>query len=160
LADQRIPEESSSCRYLGIILRNDLSWADQVNYTIQKTWKIFHVIMPVLKKGNSNTKRLAYMSLVRPMLEYGISCWDPYREGQTNALELVQKKSGPICKTYERFGLGKTARIRTLFKAYAGEEAWKSVEERLIGPRYLCRDDHDRKIKARNKRTAVRKLYN
>jgi hypothetical protein len=34
----------------------------------------------ILKKGNTSTKRLAYMSLVRPILEYGAVCWDPYRE--------------------------------------------------------------------------------
>jgi hypothetical protein len=28
--------EASSCKYLGIILRSDLSWADQVNYTVKK----------------------------------------------------------------------------------------------------------------------------
>jgi len=33
------------------------------------------------------------MSLVRPILEYGASCWDPYREGQINALDRVQKKT-------------------------------------------------------------------
>jgi len=32
------------------------------------------------KKGKSYTKSLAYMSLVRLILEYGASCWDPYRE--------------------------------------------------------------------------------
>ena len=30
LGDQRIPE-ASNCKYLVIILRSDLSWADQVN---------------------------------------------------------------------------------------------------------------------------------
>jgi len=33
------------------------------------------------------------MSLVRPILEYGAACWDPYREGQINALGRVQKKA-------------------------------------------------------------------
>jgi len=32
------------------------------------------------------------MSLVRPILEYGAACWDPYREGQISALGRVQKK--------------------------------------------------------------------
>jgi len=36
-----IPEESS-CKYLGIILRSDLIWADQVNYTVKKAWKSLH----------------------------------------------------------------------------------------------------------------------
>jgi hypothetical protein len=35
LTDTLIPEESS-CKYLGIILSSDLSWADQVNYTVKK----------------------------------------------------------------------------------------------------------------------------
>jgi hypothetical protein len=29
--------EESNCKYLGIILRSNLSWADQVNYTVLKT---------------------------------------------------------------------------------------------------------------------------
>ena len=32
--------------------------------------------MRILKKGNNNTKRLAYAALVRPILEYGAVCWD------------------------------------------------------------------------------------
>jgi hypothetical protein len=28
--------EASSCKYLGIILRSDLSWTDQVNYAVKK----------------------------------------------------------------------------------------------------------------------------
>jgi len=43
--------------------------------------------------GNSNTKSLAYMSIVRPILEYGAVCGDPYREGQISALDRVQKKA-------------------------------------------------------------------
>jgi len=30
------------------------------------------------------------MSLVRPFLEYGDACWDPYREGQIITLDRVQ----------------------------------------------------------------------
>ena len=48
--------EASSCKYLGIILSSDLIWADQVNYTVNKTWKALHFTMRILKKGNSNTK--------------------------------------------------------------------------------------------------------
>jgi hypothetical protein len=76
-----------------IILCSERSWADQVNRTVQGVWNAFHFVMCVLKKGNSNTKRLAYMLIVRTILEYGASCWDPYREGQINALDCLQKKA-------------------------------------------------------------------
>jgi hypothetical protein len=66
--------EARSCKYLGMILRSDLSWADQVNYTAKKAWKALHFAMRILKKGSSNTKTLAYTSLARPILEYGAAC--------------------------------------------------------------------------------------
>jgi hypothetical protein len=49
LTDTLIPE-ASSCKYLGIILRSDLSLADQVNSTVRKAWKALHFTMRILKK--------------------------------------------------------------------------------------------------------------
>ena len=69
LGDQKIPE-ASCCKYLGIIIQSDLSWADQVNYTVQKAWRA-HFVMRIVENGNKNSKSLAYKSLVRPILEYG-----------------------------------------------------------------------------------------
>jgi len=91
LGDQKIPEVSC-CKYLGIIIQSDLSWADQVNYTVQKAWGALHFVMRIVKKGNKNTKSLAYTSLARPILEYRVACWDPYREYQISALDQVQIK--------------------------------------------------------------------
>jgi len=76
LGDQLIPE-ASICKYLGIILRSDLNWADHVNNTVKKAWKALHFIMRIHKKGNSITKSLAYTTLVRPILEYRAARWDP-----------------------------------------------------------------------------------
>ena len=73
LGDQLIPEVSS-CKYLGIILCSDLSWADHINYAAKKAWRALHFIMRIFKKGNSSNKSLAYTTLVRPILE----CWAAY----------------------------------------------------------------------------------
>jgi len=35
LGDQKIPG-ASCCKYLGIMIRSDLSWADQVSYRFKK----------------------------------------------------------------------------------------------------------------------------
>ena len=43
----------------------------------------------------------------------------------------------------------------TLFKAYTGEWAWKATGDRLQGPCYLNREDHDRKIRSRAQRTDI-----
>ena len=66
---------------------------DQVKYKVKKALKALHFTMRILKMCNSNTKCLAYMSLVSPILEFGPACWDPYREGQISALDRVQKKA-------------------------------------------------------------------
>ena len=67
IVDQLIPE-ASSFKYLGIIIRSDLNWVDHVNCTLRKAWKALYFIMHLLRKGNNNTKRLAYTALVRPIL--------------------------------------------------------------------------------------------
>ena len=78
------------------------------------------------QKGNSNTKRLAYMSLVRPILEYGAACWNPYSEGQIIALDGVQKKAAKFAhhtnsSNWETLASRrKLSRICALFKAYSG----------------------------------------
>ena len=162
IGDQRIPE-ASFCKYLGIIIRSDLSWADQVNYTVQKAWRALHFVMHIVKKRNKNTKSLAYMSLVRPILEYGVACWDPYRECQIRALDRVQNKAvkfvhysgGSNWESQVR--RRKIAGICTLYKAYTSQRAWKVIRDRLQAPSCFCRIDHKWKIRARRQRTDVRK---
>jgi len=120
--EQLIPE-ASSFKYLGILIRNDLNWADHVNYSLRKAWKALHFIMRILKKGNNNTKRLAYTALVRPILEYGAMCWDPYREGQVGALNRVRKRAARFANNIDGSGWETLAqrkliaRICALFKA-------------------------------------------
>jgi hypothetical protein len=119
--------------------------------------------MRILKKWSSNTKSLAYMLLVRPILEYGAACWDPYREGQISALDRVQKKVAKFVHhknspNWETLVLcRKLSRICALFKAYSGERAWKPIGDRLQRPHYLGRVDHERKIRRRRQRTDIGK---
>jgi hypothetical protein len=96
LRDEKIPE-GSFCKYLGIIIR----WADQVNHTVQKAWRALHFVMRVVKRGNKNTKSIAFKLLARPVLEYGAACWDPYRVCQINGLDRVQNKAAKFVRHTE-----------------------------------------------------------
>jgi len=119
--------------------------------------------MLVLKRGNRNTKSLAYTSLVRPILEYGSACWDPCRDGQINVLDWVQKKTSQFTghtKDSESETLaqrGTIARLCAIFKACAGEWAWKAIHDRLRRAYYLSTIDHVRKLRDRKPRTDVGK---
>jgi hypothetical protein len=92
---------------LRIIVRSDLSWAEQEVYTTQKSCGELHFVKRIVKRGNENTKSLVYTLLVRPILEYGAECWDPYKECQTSALDRAQNKvakfalytGGPVWET-------------------------------------------------------------
>ena len=162
LGDERMLEVSS-CKYLGIIICSDLSWGDQVNYTVQQAMKALHFIMHILKKGNSNMKSLAYMPLVHLVLEYGAACWDPYREGHVNTLDFVQKKAAKFADhtsdlVWETLAQrSKMAHICALFKVYSVKWAWKTTRDRLQGPCYLSPDDHDWKTRSRQQRTYIGK---
>jgi hypothetical protein len=130
LKDEKIPEDGFR-KYLGIIIRSDLSWADQVNYTVQKAWRALHFVMRVVKKGNKNTKRIAYKSLARPILEYGAACWDPYRKCKINALDRVQNKAAKFAHhtgglDREPLAQGrKISSICALFKEHKGKRRGK-----------------------------------
>jgi hypothetical protein len=101
---------------------------------------------------------------VRPILEYGAACWDPYREGQIYALNRVQKKEAKFAYPMSEMNWEtlsqrrKISRVCALFKAYSGEQAWKAIGDRLQRPNYLSRMDHEWKIRNRRQRTDIGKF--
>ena len=103
--------------------------------------------MRIVKKGNKNTKSLACKSLVRPILEYGAACWDPYRECQVSVLDRVQYKAAKFAHNsggsdWESLAQRrKIVRMCALYKAYTGERVWKASEDKLQAPSFLSGDD-------------------
>jgi hypothetical protein len=93
------------------------------------------------------------MSLVRPILEYVASCWDPYREGQITALVRVQKKAAKFAlhtnsSNWETLASRrKLSRICALFKSYSGKRARLAISGRLKRPHYLSTIDHEHNIR-------------
>src|SRR6187551_798081 len=93
--------------------------------------------MRTLKKGNNNAKQLAYTSLVRPILEYGVGCWDPYRKCQVKVLDRIQNNAlkfagegrGENCNWESLENRKKLARLCAMFKTYTGKKAWKCVKK-------------------------------
>ena len=132
---------------------------------MKNAWKALHFTIRILIKGNINTRSLAYLSLLGPILDYEAACWNLYREGQISALDRVQKKVAKFAHhtnspNWETLVLRrKISRICALFQAYSGERAWKPIGDRLQGPHYLSEVDHERKIRSRRQRTDRGKYY-
>ena len=113
--------------------------------------------MRTLRKGTSNTKSLAHITPVRPILEYGAACWDPYRESQICELDRVHRKllsllTSQIIRNREQW-----PRVGRLYEAYCGERVWKDVGGRLERPQYWNRTGHSRKLGAGGRETDIRK---
>jgi hypothetical protein len=100
---------------------------------------------------------------VRPILEYGAVCWDPYREGQIGALKRVQRRAAKFANNADQTGWESLAEHRmlsqlcALFKAYTGRRAWEVIGGTLLSPCYLSREDHNRKIRSGRQRTDIGK---
>jgi hypothetical protein len=51
---------------------------------------------------------------MRPVLEYGAVCWDPYREGQVRALNRVQKRAAKFANNINESGWETLAQRRLI----------------------------------------------
>jgi hypothetical protein len=104
------------------------------------------------------SKRLAYISPVRPIRKYGSLCWDPYREGQINALDRVQKKAAKFANhtndsVWETLAQRRQiAHICSHFKAYTGELPLRTTRDRFGRTMLHEQGYHGRKIRVRKQR--------
>ena len=87
-----------SIKYLGVTITSDLKWNSQIRNVCTKANRtlgfprryLFSCPPPPLPQ---HVKEAAYNSLVRPILEYGSSVWDPKCNGLNGELENVQKRA-------------------------------------------------------------------
>ena len=89
--------------YLGVLLSNDLRWNSHVENIVVKANKALGFVRPNLYPCSERTKRLAYVTIVRPNLEYATAVWDPYRQEQIDSVETVQRRAARfIRRDYNR----------------------------------------------------------
>jgi len=90
------------------------------------------------------------MTLVCPILEYGATCWDPYREGQIRVLDMVQKKVAKFAYHTNELNWETLSQRRMISRICAPRLQWSN---------YLSRVNHERKIRNRRQRTVIGKYY-
>ena len=86
-------EVVTSAKYLGVAITNDLSWDKHVNSICAKANKTLGFLRRNLKISSSQLKDTAYKALVRPILEYACTVWDPYKTSSEQRLEAVQRRA-------------------------------------------------------------------
>ena len=79
--------------YLGVLLSSNLRWNSHVDMIAKKGNSSLAFVRRKLYACSEGTKRAAYVSLVRPYLEYATAVWDPYRQNQVENLEAIQSRA-------------------------------------------------------------------
>ena len=86
-------ESVTSANYLGLTITSDLKWNQPVSNICQKANNTLAFLRRNLRIQSTQLKTTAYQTLVRPLLEYGCTIWDPYTENNINCIEMVQRRA-------------------------------------------------------------------
>lgn len=91
--DSTILKNVQSTPYLGILLSDDMKWSPHISSITKKANSTLGFLRRNLRRCPPNCRQQAYLSLIRPSLEYGAVVWDPYLKKDIEGLERVQRKA-------------------------------------------------------------------
>ena len=139
LPGQPILQQVHQNPYLGVLLSNDHKWAPHIAKITGKASATLGLLKRNLKQTPEHCRKTAYVSLIRPTLEYASSVWDPYYNKDITKLEQLQRKAvrfivGDYTSQHDGFITGKmeelnlqslkerrrTIRLVLLFKVVSG----------------------------------------
>ena len=83
--------------YLGIMLSQDLKWANHVAQISSIAKQTLGVIRRNFRHTSKQSKFKLYCSLVRPKLEYAGSAWYPYLQKDKYQPGMVQRSAARCC---------------------------------------------------------------
>ena len=86
-------ENVESIKYLGVTITSDLKWNSHIRNVCSKANRTLGFLRRNLFSCPQDVKEAAYKSMVRPVLEYGSTVWDPHCNGLNDTLENVQKRA-------------------------------------------------------------------
>jgi hypothetical protein len=115
-------EHVTSAKYLGITLTSDLSWNKHITNFTGKANSSLGFLRRNLRINSPHLKTTAYKTLVRPLLEYAPTVWDPYTKKNIRNIEMVQRRSARY--VLQRY------RNSSCVSDMLHELGWQSLEER------------------------------
>lgn len=97
-------ELTTTYKYLGVHFQSDLTWHYHINTILASANRALGLLRRNLKHAPSHLKKLAYITLIRPKVEYASAIWDPHQAYIINNLESLQNRAVRfIFSDYSRF---------------------------------------------------------
>ena len=110
--------------YLGVTISHDLRWDEHHRKVAQKASRTLGLIRRTLSPCSKAVKAQAYLSLVRPQLEYASDAWNPYTKKGIAQLEQVQRSAARFVHADYRRTTSVTPLISDL--------GWESLHNRRL----------------------------
>lgn len=90
-----------SAKYLGVTISDNLSWSKHIENITAKGNRTLGFVRRNLKNCPKSVKTAGYTTLVRPVIEYASTVWDPTNQASINSLELIQRRAARfVCNDY------------------------------------------------------------
>ena len=96
--NNHILQEVSDNSYLGLQISNDLKWSIHINNVCKKANATLGFLRRNLRNVPENCRKTAYISLVRSVMEYGATIWNPYLKRDIDKLEKIQNRAIRVIK--------------------------------------------------------------
>ena len=94
--NQKQIEEVNSHEHLGVVLSDDCTWHDHLDYIKCKAWNRINVMRKLKFKLDRKSLQIIYFTFIRPLLEYADVVWDNCSQYEVNELEKIQNEAARI----------------------------------------------------------------
>ena len=111
-----------SIKYLGLTIAKDLRWDKHIDCIVAKANRTLGFLRRNININNPKLKAQAYKSLVRPLLEFSSTVWDPHTDHLINKIEMVQRRAA-------RFTLNQCRRTDSV-TAMLDKLSWPTLAQR------------------------------
>ena len=120
-------EATSSAKYLGVTISNDLTWNTHINNITKSANQTLGFLRRNIKVHSEQLKSTAYKTLIRPQLEYCSTVWSPYTEQGINQIEAVQRRAA----RWTKHDYGRTSSVTEMLQSLQ----WRRLDLRRIDSR-------------------------
>ena len=107
-------------KHLEIFLSNDGTWHEHINYITSKAWQRIYIIRKLKFLLDRESLNRAYISFIRPILEYADIVWDNCTQYEIDLIEQIQIEAARVVT-----GATRLVSIELLYRETGWEPLYK-----------------------------------